>query len=219
VTGLPSARVVVDVVGAVRRPGLYRLEQGSRIADAVARAGGATGKADLVQVNLAAPLADGEQVVVPRRGAAVAAAGAGGSATPGVPTGPVHLSTATLEQLDALPGVGPVTAQKILFRPGDAVLDLSVLGSSLVARLLPSEGCPPCRPGSPPANRFVSKAFARPTGGIRLRSEGRRRTETAPRRAERPHSRAAGSRSSAVQQRSASGCQLADPRPSARNSS
>ena len=66
VTGLPAARVVVDVVGAVRRPGLYRLEQGTRIADAVARAGGATGKADLSMVNLAAPLADGEQVVVPK---------------------------------------------------------------------------------------------------------------------------------------------------------
>src|SRR5438045_9248197 len=70
VTGLPSSRVVVDVVGAVRRPGLYRLAQGSRIADALTRAGGATGKADLAQANLAAPLADGEQVVVPRRGAA-----------------------------------------------------------------------------------------------------------------------------------------------------
>jgi len=114
VTGLPAARVVVDVVGAVRRPGLYRLEQGSRIADAVARAGGATGKADLAQVNLAAPLADGEQVVVPGRGVAGASAGAGGPAATGAPTGPVHLSTATLEQLDALPGVGPVTAQKIL---------------------------------------------------------------------------------------------------------
>src|SRR5919199_3915611 len=80
VTGLPSGRVVVDVVGAVRRPGLYRLEQGSRIADAVARAGGATGKADLAMINLAAPLADGEQVVVPKRGvpgAPAAASGAG----------------------------------------------------------------------------------------------------------------------------------------------
>ena len=64
-TGLPSSRVVVDVVGAVRRPGLYRLAHGSRIADALTRAGGATGKAELAQVNLAAPLADGEQVVVP----------------------------------------------------------------------------------------------------------------------------------------------------------
>ena len=116
VTGLPAARVVVDVVGAVRRPGLYRLEQGTRIADAVARAGGATGKADLSMVNLAAPLADGEQVVVPKRGAAgVAAAGAGAAgAGAAATTGPVHLSTATLEQLDSLPGIGPVTAQKIL---------------------------------------------------------------------------------------------------------
>lgn len=113
VTGLPAARVVVDVVGAVRRPGLYRLEQGTRIADAVARAGGATEKADLSMVNLAAPLADGEQVVVPKRGAAGAATGAAGAGAAPT-TGPVHLSTATLEQLDSLPGIGPVTAQKIL---------------------------------------------------------------------------------------------------------
>jgi competence protein ComEA len=115
VTGLPAARVVVDVVGAVRRPGLYRLEHGSRIADAVARAGGATRKADLSQVNLAAPLADGEQVVVPRRGVPVTGGGAGaGGAGGSASTGPVHLSTATLDQLDSLPGIGPVTAQKIL---------------------------------------------------------------------------------------------------------
>jgi competence protein ComEA len=114
VTGLASSRVVVDVVGAVRRPGLYRLAQGSRIADAVARAGGATRKADLAQVNLAAPLADGEQVVVPRRGGVPGAASSGGAAAPGAPAAPVQLSTATLEQLDTLPGVGPVTAQKIL---------------------------------------------------------------------------------------------------------
>ena len=113
VTGLPSSRVVVDVVGAVRRPGLYRLAQGSRIADAITRAGGATAKADLAQVNLAAPLADGEQVVVPRRGGASVPPGVG-SASPSGPAAPVQLSTATLEQLDSLPGVGPVTAQKIL---------------------------------------------------------------------------------------------------------
>jgi competence protein ComEA len=115
VTGLPSSRVVVDVVGAVRRPGLYRLAHDSRIADAIARAGGATRKAELAQVNLAAPLADGEQVVVPRRGAPGAVAGGGsGAAAPGAPAAPVQLSTATPEQLDTLPGVGPVTAQKIL---------------------------------------------------------------------------------------------------------
>ena len=110
---VPTGLVVVDVVGAVRRPGLYRLSQGARIADAVSRAGGATRKADLALVNLAAPLADGEQIVVPLRGEA--APGAGGAGTAGTPSGgPVHLSSATLEQLDSLPGIGPVTAQKIL---------------------------------------------------------------------------------------------------------
>lgn len=107
----PRARLTVHVVGAVRRPGLYRLREGSRVADAVRRAGGAGRRADLSLVNLAAPLADGLQVVVPRRTPAVA--GAGGTAgAPGA--GPVHLNIATEEQLDELPGVGPVTAQKII---------------------------------------------------------------------------------------------------------
>jgi competence protein ComEA len=116
-TTAPPTRAVVHVVGAVRRPGLYRLAQGARVADAVARAGGSTRKADLSLVNLAALVSDGEQVVVPRRGtgaAAGAAAGAGASSASGIPRGPVHLNGATVEQLDALPGVGPVTAQKIV---------------------------------------------------------------------------------------------------------
>jgi competence protein ComEA len=103
------ARLVVHVVGAVRRPGLYRLAEGARVADAVARAGGAVRRAELSSVNLAAPLADGAQVLVPLRqlpGTAAAPA----TASPAK----VSLASATLDQLDELPGVGPVTAQKIL---------------------------------------------------------------------------------------------------------
>jgi competence protein ComEA len=107
----PAPMLFVNVVGAVRRPGLYRLKDGSRVADAVSRAGGPTPKAQIELVNLAARIADGEQIVVPRRGLANPSATASGGA---VAAGPVHLNSATLEQLDALPGVGPVTAQKIL---------------------------------------------------------------------------------------------------------
>ena len=104
--------LVVDVAGAVRRPGLYRLAQGARVADAIARAGGLTRHAERTAVNLAAPVAVGEQVLVASRGSPAGATGASGTA--GGTTGPVSLSAATVEQLDALPGVGPVTAQKII---------------------------------------------------------------------------------------------------------
>jgi len=106
-----TTTLFVNVVGAVRRPGLYRLKDGSRVADAVTRAGGPTPKAQIELLNLAARIADGEQIVVPRRGVVGAVGAPGGGAAA---AGPVHLNSATLEQLDALPGVGPVTAQKIL---------------------------------------------------------------------------------------------------------
>ena len=108
--------LVIDVAGAVRRSGLYRLRSGSRIHDAIAAAGGPTPEAQLDTVNLAAPIADGEQILVPGRGAAGAAAAAASppAAAGSSPTAPLDLNTATLEQLEALPGIGPVTAQKIL---------------------------------------------------------------------------------------------------------
>ena len=102
--------VVVDVTGAVRRPGVYRLPAGSRVEDAVGRAGGAEGHAVLEAINLAARLADGQQVVVPssRPGATVATAGAAAE------DGPISLGTATVDQLDTIEGIGPVTAEDIV---------------------------------------------------------------------------------------------------------
>ena len=114
--------LVVHVVGAVRRPGLYRLRDGARVADAVARAGGATRGAELAALNLAAPLVDGVQVLVPRRLAAAGVAHpAGGDLSEDVLTAAagaigrkLSLYSATADQLDELPGVGPITAQTIL---------------------------------------------------------------------------------------------------------
>jgi competence protein ComEA len=104
--------VVVDVAGDVRSPGLHSVPAGSRVEDAIVAAGGATGKAQLDAVNLAAPVADGEQIVVPGSGAGGAAAVS--SPAGSSPSAPLDLNSATLEQLEALPGIGPVTAQKIL---------------------------------------------------------------------------------------------------------
>ena len=108
----PARKVVVHVVGQVYKPGLYSLSEGSRVDDAIERAGGPKPKAALALVNLAAPVADGQQVVVPSTREAAQAL-AGGPVAGGV-GGRVHLNSATLDQLDELPGVGPVTAQKIL---------------------------------------------------------------------------------------------------------
>ncbi len=105
-----SPRLVVYVVGAVKRAGLVRLSEGARVADALERAGGPSRRADLTLVNLAAPVADGQQIVVPAR----LPPGTGGGSANGGATTKVSLASATLEQLDGLPGIGPVTARKIL---------------------------------------------------------------------------------------------------------
>ncbi len=106
--------VVVDVAGAVRRPGVYRLPSGARVTDAVQRAGGGTGRAVLDQVNLAARLGDGQQVVVPQRVQGAAAVGASTGGATASDQGPISLGSASTEQLDTIEGIGPVTAQDII---------------------------------------------------------------------------------------------------------
>jgi competence protein ComEA len=136
--------VVVHVAGAVRDPGVYHLPSGSRVADAVDRAGGVAAGALPDGINLAARLADGQQIQVPAKVQGVAAVPAGDETD-----GPISLGSATLEQLDSIEGIGPVTAQNILDfrdeRGGLASIDeldeLSGIGpatmESLRARLQP----------------------------------------------------------------------------------
>lgn len=131
---------VVHVVGAVRRPGVYRLPAGARVQDAIRRAGGARRGADLQAINLAAKITDAQQVAVPRQGRAAALSGtaaAGEAGAAGAGAGAlVNLNSATAEQLDTLDGVGPATAQKILeyrqahggFRTIDDLAQISGIG-------------------------------------------------------------------------------------------
>ena len=133
----------MQVAGEVARPGVYRVPAGARVNEAVQRAGGLTRRADQAGVNLVARVQDGQQVIVPRRGAAGAAvasagsggggAGAGGGGSSG---GPVSLSSATVAQLDGLDGIGPTLAQRIVdyrqthggFRSVDQLRDVSGIG-------------------------------------------------------------------------------------------
>lgn len=148
-----SEVLLVHVAGAVREPGVYELKAGSRVADALRQAGGARARAWLDSINLAAQLVDGQQVVVPTRPAAVSAGGGAiGSDLAGTPattpagppsSGPISLSTATARELEQLPGVGPVTAEKIVahreqhgpFRAVEELTAISGVGPARVEAL------------------------------------------------------------------------------------
>jgi len=108
-----AARVYVHVAGAVRRPGLYRLGENTRVGRAVELAGGPTKKADLAATNLAARVEDGQQILVPVRGAAAAPAPVAATGT-AAPSGPISLASATQAQLEELDGIGPTLAARIL---------------------------------------------------------------------------------------------------------
>jgi competence protein ComEA len=131
-----AAPVIVDVAGWVRRPGVYAFAAGARIVDAIARAGGARRGADLAALNLAAPLADGTQILVPREGEAPAAGSTG--TTAGGPGALVDVNTASATELEALPGIGEVLAATIVayreehgpFASVDQLEDVSGIGPS-----------------------------------------------------------------------------------------
>ncbi|GEC06004.1 hypothetical protein SSP24_36590 [Streptomyces spinoverrucosus] len=145
-SGTPVAEIVVDVSGKVREPGIHRLPAGSRVADALKAAGGVRPGTNIDGLNRARFLVDGEQVVVGGPAPAAVPAPAGGvpaGAAGGAPAAPVSLNTATVEQLDTLPGVGPVLAQHIIdyrtqhggFRSVDELREVNGIGERRFADL------------------------------------------------------------------------------------
>ncbi len=139
----PSASptpLLVHVSGAVRRPGLVALPPGARVVDAVAAAGGPAGTADQGAVNLAAPVVDGQQVVVPARGAAPSSASAAATGASGTR---VSINSATAEQLESLPRIGPALAARIVahrtehgpFRSVDQLGEVGGIGPKILAGL------------------------------------------------------------------------------------
>lgn len=109
-----ASTVFVHVAGLVRRPGVYELTEGARVAEAIQLAGGPKGKADLTVLNLAAQLVDGQQIVIPKQGPDGGIPVVGGGGAPGTVGGLVNVNTADAATLDTLPGIGEVMAQRII---------------------------------------------------------------------------------------------------------
>ena len=148
----PSSSIVVSVEGAVTRPGVYTLPSGSRVNDALIAAGGVSADADLTALNLAARLRDGQRLIVPAVPAALAdgPSASGGSpvpshAPPEAPSGRININTATIEELDTLPGIGPAKAQAIVeyrtahgpFRTVDELVLVDGISPAMLERLRP----------------------------------------------------------------------------------
>ena len=140
----PVAQLIVDVAGWVHRPGVYRFDPGARVVDAVDRAGGARDGADLTLLNLAAPLVDGQQVLVPKEGETVAGGGTATTTGPGG-TAIVNINSADETTLETLNGVGPALATAIIqyrtehgpFTSVDQLDDVSGIGPATLEKLRP----------------------------------------------------------------------------------
>ncbi len=138
-----SRAVLVHVAGEVKRPGLYRLPSEVRVMRAIRQAGGATRHADVAALNLAAPVQDGQRIVVPRRGASGTAGASGGGSVAEEGGGPISLSSATPEQLETLDGIGPKLAARIIewrdthggFRSVEDLTDVPGIGDARLEAL------------------------------------------------------------------------------------
>jgi competence protein ComEA len=130
----PSVTLIVDVAGAVRQPGVYEFAEGDRVIDAIERAGGSMPKADLSLLNLAAPLADGTQILVPKAGPP--GAGVPGGSMPGSTSGLIDINSASETELETLSGIGEVLAATIVeyrtqngpFASVEDLMDVSGIG-------------------------------------------------------------------------------------------
>lgn len=148
-TTVPPRTIYVQVIGAVRRPGVYEVAEGSRVFQAVERAGGFTAEADAEAVPLAAQVVDGCRIHVPRKGEPSVAVSGGplvpAPVAPGSKKAPVSINSSGLEELDSLPGIGPATAQKIIdhreakgpFTSVDQLGDVPGIGPAKLEKIRP----------------------------------------------------------------------------------